>query len=137
MILLWANVLKREPYDLFSVLRQKRKAEFASARAYRDGPAAGGFGAARDAPHKGSCTRRGADRGACFGRRSREAADEYRVFVDEFGTEEPTSVLSRGSSLRLAEHLMHGRSYLGAGVCRVCRAYQFDRKRRARCLSRL
>ena len=133
MILLWANVLKREPYDLFSVLRQKkRKAEFASAARAHTEMVQQRVGSERpETPRTKALYEARARIGELVsGGDLEKAADEYRVFVDEFGTEEPTSVLSRDHQLRLAEHLMRtgdrasaARAYVG-----FARAYQFDRE---------
>lgn len=133
MILLWANVLKREPYDLFSVLRQKkRRAEFASAAKSHQEMVQQKVGASRpESPRtKALYEARARIGGLVSGGQFEEAADEYRVFVDEYGTDEPTAVLSRDLQLKLAEHLMRSgdrasaaRAYIG-----FARANQFDRE---------
>lgn len=133
MVLLWLHILKREPYDLFTVLRQrKRRADFASAAKSHDHMVQQRVGAARpESPRTKALYEARARIGELVsGGDLDKAADEYRVFVDEFGTDEPSSVLSRDLQLRLAEHLMRSgdrasaaRAYIG-----FARSNQFDRE---------
>ncbi len=59
-----------------------------------------------------------------------EAADSYRVFVDEFGVEKPGTSLSRDLQLKLAEHLVRSddRETAVKAYQAFCRAYPTDRE---------
>ena len=133
LTLLWLKVLKREPYDLFTLLRQKkRRADFASAAKSHDHMIQQRVGAARpESPRLKAMYESRARIGELVsGGDLEKAADEYRVFVDEFGTDEPASVLSRDLQLRLAEHLMRSGDRASAAKAYIgfARSNQFDRE---------
>lgn len=109
LVLLWTRVLQREPYDLFSVLKQKkRRAEFASAARIHEQSVKRHVGAsAPESPRQRAINEgRMAIGKLVSSDKLDDAADRYRVFVDEFGTEETGTSLSRDLQLKLAEHLV-------------------------------
>lgn len=133
MILLWTGVLKREPYDLFTVLRQrKRRADFARAARNHEQFVQERVGATKqESPRTRAMYEARARIGEFVsGGQMEKAADEYRVFLDEFGSEEPATVMSRDLQLRLAEHLVHAGDRASAAKAYVAfaRAYSTDRE---------
>lgn len=132
LILLWLKVLEREPYDLFTVLRQrKRRAEIAQAARAHEQMVRKRVGSDRAESERTRALyeMRAKIGGLVSGGDLARASDEYRVMLDEFGTDESGAVLSRDLQLRLAEHLVRAgdrasgaRAYAG-----FARAYATDR----------
>lgn len=109
MTLLWTRVLTREPYDLFTVLRQwqRRKAISSAARQF-ERQIDRQVGAERTvSPEQKALyeARANIARLVASGRLD-AAADAYRVFVDEFGVTQRGTALSRDQQLKLAEYLI-------------------------------
>ncbi len=133
MLLLWAKVLKREPCDLFTVLRhRKRRADFAKAARSHEQFVQERVGAARtESPRMRAMYEARAKIGRhVSGGEMEKAADEYRVFLDEFGSEEPATVMSRDLQLKLAEHLVRSgdRASAARAYTAFGRQYATDRE---------
>lgn len=133
LILLWTHVLKREPYDLFTVLKQKkRRAEFASAAKLHEQTIQKKVGAqVPESPRQKAINAARMTIGelVSLGKLD-DAADKYRVFVDEFGTEDTGTSLSRDLQLKLAEHLVRtdDRATAVLAYQAFARAFPMDRE---------
>jgi membrane associated rhomboid family serine protease len=133
LLLLKVRVLEREPYDLFTYIKQrKRRAEFAAAARVHDQTVERQVGAHKqETPEQRALNegRIGIGQLVSAGRLD-EAADKYRVFVDEFGYDKPGTSLSRDLQLKLAEHLVRGDDRATAVLAyrAFCRAYPTDRE---------
>lgn len=133
LVLLWANVLKREPYDLFTVLRQKkRRADFAQAARVHQDMVKRKVGVERaESPRvRAMYEARVGLAELVSGSQMDRACDAYRVFIDEFGPDDPATVLSRDLQLRLAESLVHAGDRASAVHAYTAfeRAYPADRE---------
>ena len=133
LALLWVRVLEREPYDLFSVIKQrKRRADFAAAARMHNQAVERQVGAAKEETPEQRALNEGriAIGQLVSAGRLDEAADRYRVFVDEFGVEKPGTSLSRDLQLRLAEHLVRtdDRATAVKAYQAFCVAYPSDRE---------
>lgn len=109
MILLWTHVLKREPYDLFTILKQrKRRAEFARAAQTQEVAIKKTVGreAVETPEQKAMHAHRMKIAELVSVGKLDDASNEYRVFADEYGAKKPGTSLSRDLQLRLAEHLV-------------------------------
>lgn len=131
LILLWTKVLRREPYDLFTVLRQKkRRAEFAEAARVHQTMVKQRVGAERPESPRTRAMYEARVKLAelVSGNRMQEAGDAYRVFIDEF-VDEPGTVLSRDLQLKIAESLVHSGDRASAvrAYIAFARAYPNDR----------
>jgi len=133
LLLLKVHVLEREPYDLFTYLKQrKRRAEFAAASRNLDQSVVQQVGAAKqETPEQKALNEGRMALGELVSAGTMDkAADAYRVFVDEFGVEKPGTSLSRDLQLRLAEHLVRSddRATAVKAYQAFCRAYPTDRE---------
>lgn len=133
LLLLKMNVLKREPYDLFTYIKQrKRRAEFAAAARAHEGAVARQVGADKqESPEQKAINEGRYEIGQLVSAgKLEDAADQYRVFVDEFGVDKPGTSLSRDLQLKLAEHLVRSDDRANAvkAYQAFCKAYPTDRE---------
>lgn len=133
LALLWAKAIEREPYDLFTVLRQKkRRADFAQASKAHGEMVQRRVGADRPESSRVRAMYEARLRLAelVSGSQMDKACDLYRVFADEFGSDDPGAVLSRDLQLRLAEALVQSgdRTSAVAAYLAFARAYPSDRE---------
>jgi membrane associated rhomboid family serine protease len=111
MILLWTGLLSREPYDLFTLIRQRHRRRVI--RGAVDAQAAQRKArverAARPDPESDDLARRRAKVSTLLAADDPEAAaDAYEQLVDAYAHRPHAGTLSRDAQLKLAAHLLAG-----------------------------
>ena len=109
LVLLWTGLLRREPYDLFTILkhRRRRKSIRAAVDAQAQERARKIARAEKPDPEADDLARRRARVATLLAEdRAGEAADAYRAMLDAYAHRPHAGTLSRDAQLRLAGHLL-------------------------------
>lgn len=107
LVLLWAKVLSREPYDLFTISKQaKRRREFrALSTPHTVRPMPARRGRASDGVTEAVAAARAAVSKEISAGRPAAAVEPYRLLIDRHGGNPPAVTLARNGQYQLALHL--------------------------------
>lgn len=110
LVLLWSNVLSREPYDLFSISRQaKRRRDFRALSTpqfqHRSRPASARHGKAIDGVSEAVAAARAAVSREISAGRPDAAVAPYRLLIEKHGKQRAAVTLARNGQYQLALHL--------------------------------